>query len=202
MTTSIIYDCDDVLLDWRAGFSNFLKEFDGIETRPGRPCAYDMKTWIGTDDRDFIVDRIKRFNSGYGGYYEHLSPMSGAVSAVHQLREAGYQDSILTSCGADKKTIRARIANLNRVFGEFKNVDFVELGESKKSHLAAHRISWFIEDGLDHARDGIETGHRVIVLEDNLNIDVTPDDKFVRLESWSDILETILEPETTPVVGF
>ena len=202
MTTSIIYDCDDVLLDWRAGFSNYLKEFHDIETKAGRPCTYDMKNWIGIDDWSFIVDRIKLFNSGHGGLYENLSPMPGSVSVVQQLRDAGYQDSVLTSCGADEKTVRARKANLNRVFGDFQDVTCVELGESKRSHLAMREMSWFVEDGLDHARDGVETGHRVIVLEDNLNIDVKPNDEFVRLESWFDILETIRESEATLTVEF
>lgn len=193
MSKFIIYDCDGVLLDWTNGFRSFLKDAEGIEADPAGPSQYNMMTWIGTDDRSFVIDLVNRFNSGEGDYFANLEAVPGAVRGVNILREAGYLDSVLTACNTDPKTVSGRKANLDRIFGGFEELTCIDLMASKRPHLSNTRPSWFVEDNRKNAQIGTETGHNVILIDYPHNSELLPDEKFLRKSSWTDIVKEILQ---------
>lgn len=187
MIDKVIYDCDGVLLDWVAGFRCFLKDLDGIETDPAGPCSYNLMKWIGTDDRDFIVNRINRFNSGERDFFANLSPVEGAVEVVGALHRAGIQRSVLTACNTDEATVKGRRANLEAVFGDFHEITCVDLKESKRHHLMKSDRSWFIEDNLSNAELGASIGHKALLLEYPHNLPVDDGENFSRVKNWNEI---------------
>jgi phosphoglycolate phosphatase-like HAD superfamily hydrolase len=200
MDKPIIFDCDGVLVDYVGGFRTFLKEVDGIDTHPEGPREYDMRSWVGTTDMKFVIDRIKRFNTNEGGYFANLKPLPGAVDVVQRLREAGARESVLTQCDTNPATMKARKANLERIFGGFENIQFVDLGGSKKAYLEAHPRSWFIEDNVVNAQLGAKTGHDTLLIEYLHNRERSPDEAFRRVSCWREIHDLLLgaELEATP----
>ena len=189
---NIIYDCDGILLDWNAGFRDFIRHCDGIELDPSGPCNYNMMEWLGTQDRAFVRDRVIRFNLDEGGYFENLAPVRGAVEGVERLRAVGYNDIVLTACNSGPETALKRIANLNRVFkGDFREIICIELGGSKRQILGGREKSWFIDDHIEHAESAVETGHRALLLEYPHNSVTGVDERFERLGNWGDIQNRI-----------
>lgn len=192
-------DCDGVLLNWASGFRSFLIEIEGLHVSPGVPCSYDMKRWTGISDDTVLFSLMDRFNAGEGGYFENLSPITGALEAVERLRQDGYTLSILTACNTDAKTKSGRLCNLEAVFGSldvFENVDFVALTESKSAHLQARPAGIFVEDNLKNAKLGAQLGHRTILLDYPYNVDHEApegDQSYLRVRDWSHALDLVLE---------
>lgn len=154
----IIYDCDDVLLDWCGGFKNWVNRVHGLNVT-GEPETWDLSEWIGTDDaRQLIID----FNSSPD--FNWLKPCPGARETVKG------KTCVLTSCSTDPKIQTARRFNLKMVFGNdaFQDIFCLDLGQSKLAHLQAlHTLygpcTW-IEDNVSHAKAGLAAGHRSVVI--------------------------------------
>ena len=193
----IIYDCDGVLLNWTGGFAEFLKHAEGISVDPEGPCSWDMTAWIGAD-MDWILERINRFNSNEGEFFANLKPLPGALSVVEHLRSQGWAASVLTACSEDPKSHRAREANLQRAFGSFGEIVCLGLGESKRPHLKAAPSSWFIEDNIGNLNDGVDLGHRGVLIEHRHNAARGENEPFIRAKSWRDVL-THVQPSSQPL---
>ncbi len=200
MKKPIIYDCDGVLLNYLGGMRKALKEVDGIETLGEMPKSYDMMEWMRVDDMDFVIDRIVRFNNGEGDYFANLEPVEGAVDVVHKVREMGYDDSVLTACSKNEKIKAGRKSNLDRCFGGFDLIQYVDLTESKRAYLEAMPHSWFIEDNIGNAHLGAETGHDTLLIEYDHNSDKSDDELFRRVKCWSEI-HSILDAKNSPYLA-
>ena len=152
-----ILDCDDVLLDWNAGFRSFL-EAKGIYTDPSGPDDWDMDTWVG--QKAFPL--IQEFNASEA--FSQLDPLPGAVEFV-----AGLQNPfILTACSTDPAVVARRRENIKRHFGRVPSI-CLELGASKKDVLRLFSPGTYFEDNVRHAQDGVAAGHEVVVFERSHN---------------------------------
>ena len=201
MNKRIIYDCDEILLNWFDGFRNFLLRSDGIKTNPNPPSTYDMMDWIGTNDRDFILNRITRFNSNEGDFFANLTPLPGAVSAVNKLREAKYETTVITACGTNPKTIKARKANLKNVFGQFDRINCIDLGASKYPLLIQHEKSWLIDDHIEHAESGVNANHITLLMNTKYNQSKKTYEDFTRIKNWKEAYQTIRSAEPNATTG-
>ena len=193
MTRPIIFDCDGVLLDWLSGFGAYLRDAHGITVQDGPPRDFLLSSWMGVTDLELVRDCVHRFNRNEGGYFAELEPVHGAVEGVAFLRAAGHGTSVLTQCNPDPETVRARCANLDRVFGSFGNVEFVERGVPKSVSLQTRDPSWFVEDNLANAHMGLEAGHDTILIDlphNRIPNEDRPD--LRRVQDWDGILDTIM----------
>jgi hypothetical protein len=195
--TTILLDCDDVLLDWIEGFRAYasvrLQRF--VE---GQPDSWQMGSWLGTTDA-VAFELIEEFNASPG--FGQLGPVEGAVDVVtkwHQLLGplSDVRLHVVTSCSSDPKTVSVRRANLERVFGKdvFDSVHCLDLGQSKVKVLQ----SWspgtiWIEDNYKNALMGADVGHLTFIRKrpHNKEYQELHDARLTWFENWSELEEHI-----------
>jgi FMN phosphatase YigB (HAD superfamily) len=165
----VILDCDGVLLNYTAGIHRFAARRLGLQLDPEGPCNFDMRAWTGLD-REGVRDLVNAFNSGEDTGFDALPPMPGAVEGVRLLREAGYRLHVLSSADAGGASVRSRLHNLDRDFGDvFEEVTLIGLGASKRELLARFDPCDWVDDHVPNAIAGIEAGHRAHVIRQSHN---------------------------------
>lgn len=180
--THFIFDCDDVLLDWQAGFAAFIKDTTALTLDPAGPQSWCLADWIGNGCTvKEALSWVREFNASQA--FGDLRAMPDARDVVWALRDAGHTISVLTACGDGRDVQRARMDNLTTEFKRgsdrffyalpFEQIQFIPLGASKFENLyAASRYeagTVFIEDNFMHAQSGVATGIRTYCLRRNHN---------------------------------
>ncbi|UUV43245.1 phosphatase [Rhodobacter phage RcCWillis] len=161
---TIIFDCDDVLLDWQDGFRSWMLRNHGLVLDQSGPSSWNMDEWVGAPALPFV----KQFNSSIA--FGDLSAYAGAKRAVSALYASGHNLHVITACSDDPATIRRRELNLDRIFGDvFTSIICVPLGASKADALVNLPTGVWIEDNVDHALTGHKIGHKAFVLRRNHN---------------------------------
>lgn len=166
---AIIFDCDDVLLDWNEGFCRWMGALNRIHLDPAGPSNWDMDEWVGQPAMPFV----ERFNASWT--FGSLKPCKGAKKAVADLYAAGYSLHVISSCSEDERTIRNREKNLDAVFGDvFSSIICLPLGSSKHEPLSqiaksqSQKPIW-IEDNFYNAVDGADLGMSAFVMRRSHN---------------------------------
>lgn len=162
---NIIFDCDDVLLDWMSGFRAWLLR-RSIRTF-GEPTTWNLDEWLGFPS----LPLIRAFNTSPS--FGQLNPVAGAQRAVASLYSAGHKLHVITSCLSDDPATKARRENnLDRVFGDvFSSINCIPLGESKVAELEEIGSGIWIEDNPNHALDGFLMGFETYCLRKSHNAD-------------------------------
>jgi len=162
-----IIDCDDVLLDWRGGFTRWLGENQSIF-----PCSlgskyWGMSQWLGvTPERS--LELIAEFNASPA--FGELVACPGAQNAVDVLRFRDHRLTVVTSCSADPLIVRRRESNLRAAFGDaFNRVICLPLGESKLPWLQILRHGVWVEDNYRNALAGFQAGHKTFMIRQPWN---------------------------------
>lgn len=162
--THFIFDCDDVLLNWQSAFAEWHSvRYFRSPLRAEGPQTWCLGEWLGCDPAE-ARQRVAQFNASQ--YFGRLHPMPNAVELVYRLRFLGHTMSVVTSCGDSAAMRRARMQNLDAVFGAeaFQAVSILGLGASKFEYLSFASRSRnpaklvFVEDNFEHARSGIVNG--------------------------------------------
>lgn len=192
---AIIFDCDDVLLDWQEGFRRWMGTLQGIHLDPAGPQSWDMDVWVGQPATPFV----ERFNASHT--FGSLHPCAGAKSAVARFYAAGHDLHVITSCSDDPIVIRRREQNLDCVFCDvFSSITCLPLGGTKYSTLMRFpRGSAWIEDNYVHACDGWLIGHDTWMLRRNHNVAQEKDS--LRAIKWVSTFDQILDAVLTPPVS-
>lgn len=190
----ILMDCDDVLLDWLSGFRRFVTEDLEIHLKDDFPGGFDMRRWLGVETTGEAMTLVKLFNDRRGTGFDELGPIPGAVSAVQNLKDRGFEIHVITSCSGLRDVHERRWQNLEQIFGSdaFASLVCLEIGRSKKSSLAQHPKSVWIDDLPKNALIGQELGHPSAVLRAHHNIteqQAVQKSGLVWLEDWDDTLE-------------
>lgn len=193
MSKIILTDVDGVLLDWEAHFTRWMAH-KGYEPIPGYEHLYRMRDRYGFEGEkgDELVERFN--NSAWVGWME---PLRDAVDGVRELADQGYRFHAVTSLSRDEYARKLRITNLENVFGEvFVEVDCLATGAPKTEELYELSLrypqgTWWLEDNVKNADDGIAVGFRSILVGHRFNQGYQGD--AVRLDTWRDIADTILK---------
>lgn len=169
MKPTVIFDCDDVLLNWLEGFATYCSDKLGREISRRGPDDWVMDKWLGTEPHE-TIQLIEEFNTS--PHFGNLSTVDGAVTAVHELI-ANVNDvrlHVVTSCSSDWSTIEMRKSNLRRYFGPvFDSVHCLDLGQSKEAVLHAFEPGVWIEDNLKNALIGVKAGHKTFMRQTSHN---------------------------------
>lgn len=201
----VILDCDDVLLDWLRGFRGWLGAERGVKPDPVGPLTFCMRNWLRQGDRDVIRKFVRDFNAS--PYLADLEPITGAVEGVAAIREADMSIAVLTSFATGAAGFEARRANLAKVFGDaFREVILLDLGASKRAALDRLAPSVFVDDRIEHARDGAAAGHFPIIMQTSSNVADRinePDaERFAWAADWGGLTAMLrldtFEPEPEP----
>ena len=164
----ILTDCDGVLLDWEAGF----REWMAFHTKYELKCSvsYDVADRYGIE-KDEARRLIKTFNESAAIGY--LKPLRDAKKYVRKLHEEyGYRFRVITSLSEDPWAGRARWKNLKKYFGDaIESVICLPCGADKDEALAPYKDSgrFFIEDKPENAEVGKALGLRSILVEHEHN---------------------------------
>lgn len=186
----ILTDVDGVLLIYLDAFVLYMKH-KGIFPSGPAPQNFDLGPWFGISN-DQVMEEIETFNSGHWEFGT-LKPHTGAVDAINTLKLHKFSLVAITSCSTAQTTIALRKANLYNVFGDvFDAVHVVDLGVSKRDHLANFEPSFWIEDKFSAAMDGIDYGHDCIIMDRPWNSKESHD-KVTRCYSWDEAVDYILK---------
>jgi hypothetical protein len=178
---NLYIDCDDVLLNWQAGFRRWLNLHHQIWPALTGPQDWNLDSWIGQQSLPFI----EQFNNSQS--FGYLMPVLGAREFLQHWNDV----IVLTACSADPRVIERRNRNLSRHFpGMIDRVQCVPLGSSKRSWLSLWEPGVWVEDNYKNALDGAEMGHQAWVIRRPYNVEF---EKSAPSEiKWVDYLSQIL----------
>lgn len=177
---SVVFDCDDVLLDWIGGFCQYHNKYYGTEVNGENATNYDLSEFLGLE-RPVLEQRAYDFNRSYE--FGCLEPMRYAVDVIHYLRDYNQSQPeekrikiyILSKCGNDELVRKLRLANLQGVFGEdcFDEIILIEGHQSKQPYLQQIKdttdLLLFVDDYVGNCNVGHSVGINSVVIQRNHN---------------------------------
>ena len=181
----ILTDCDGVLLNWKDSFVDWM-----IKVKRIKP-EYPLKRYV---EQSFAVDNIEKyiFEFGESKYFANLQPIEGAVDAICSLLELNYRFQIITAVDKTMNIYKNRVENIFKYFPHEAFVGFSCIGSnaSKSKILQSYKPTFYIEDSIRHAMEGIETNHISILLNSDYN-NMTTDPRIHRFDKWNEIVSFI-----------
>ena len=166
----ILVDCDGVLLDYEAGFREWMEElgYHHVDL-PKREYQFHHHFLDLTEDDATRLCSFYNRSEAVG----HLKPFRQSNIFVQKLHEElGFKFRVLTSFGGDSWSRLRREALLREHFGNaIESVVFLNFGESKESELKKYQDSgfWWIEDLPKNADTGYTLGLRSVLIEHYYN---------------------------------
>lgn len=161
----MLFDCDDMILDWPKGFTTHLWEKFGIKVSNPHPPDFDYRTWVdwtGLSPEENLAELI-RFNEESEGFGK-LEPIEGAVEVLKGFHDRGDRLVVVTSCAVSKDCVERRNSNLLDTCGDiFEDIHCVPLGVSKAEYLAMYQNAFWFEDNVPNAIIGHQLGHKTLV---------------------------------------
>lgn len=186
----ILTDCDGVLLNWEASFTTWMaqKGYNKVNAD-----VYEMEVAYGITKEE-SKPLVRQFNeSAWMGY---LPALRDSRSGVAKLVESGYEFVCITSLSLDENAKKARVKNLQTVFGEdvfnMENVVCLDTGADKDEALALYSglgLYW-IEDKSENAELGTSLGLQSILINHGHNKDCD-NPNIERVANWADIVSII-----------
>ena len=186
----ILTDCDGVLLNWEASFTTWMaqKGYNKVNAD-----VYEMEVAYGITKEE-SKPLVRQFNeSAWMGY---LPALRDSRSGVAKLVESGYEFVCITSLSLDENAKKARVKNLQTVFGEdvfnMENVVCLDTGADKDEALALYAglgLYW-IEDKSENAELGTSLGLQSILINHGHNKDCD-NPNIERVANWADIVSII-----------
>jgi len=192
----ILSDCDGVLLNWNASFTEWMWDEHSHElhdvTQYNIAKRFNLLSPAGGIDETLGQRLVSEFNQSDNVH--DLDPMPGAVRYVKYLyEECGRTFDIITSLDGDPRSTEKRIINLRRHFGHaIKTVHNVDPKIGKSKALQLYRKGhWWIEDHPGNAELGVRIGHKSILIEHPYNNECPPNSKIFYIQSWDYICDQI-----------
>ena len=188
----ILTDCDGVLLNWEAGFITWMAQKGHNKVDADE---YDVAKAYGLE-KTFAKNLVKEFNNS--AWMGHLPALRDARSGVAKLIDNGYSFMMVTSLSLDKYAKKARVKNLQNIFGKdvfnASNVVCLDTGADKDEALAKYVESglYWIEDKTENAVLGADMGLKTILINHGHN-QTCEDSRITRVANWTEICSLILE---------
>jgi FMN phosphatase YigB (HAD superfamily) len=185
----ILVDCDGVLLDWKYGFYEWMREKGYREVNED---VYDISATFGIE-KSFAQGLVRQFNES--ARIGHLQAFRDSIKYVKRLHSEGYVFHCITSLSTDPYAGKLRQSNLDRIFGEgvFEKLVCLECGADKDEGLLPYKDSGciWVEDKPSNAEAGLKLGLRSILIEHSHNVDYK-NNNLVKVKNWKEIYESIV----------
>jgi len=161
---NLLLDVDGVLLNWLAGFEQFLlthaphlhKDFSDMEE------AHDLERLLGltTQQMDEWVERFHLHAD-----FSLLKPLPGATQAIRILAP-WCNISCITASGSNPISKKARLMNLKNIFGDvFDQVICVDRSLDKPEYLMSFEPGYWVEDQPRNTLMGVTAGHESFLMD-------------------------------------
>jgi len=191
MNKVILTDCDGVLLEWTAAFTEWMKSRGFVELH-NADQHYDVAHKFGIQ-KSVAKQQVNIFNqSAWMGYLKAFRDSVYYVKLLHELH--GYRFHVITSMHTDKYAGRLREENLKRIFGQntFERFTILGCGADKDEALEEYRGTnyFWIEDKPENALAGTKVGLRSLLIEHDHNLDHWHGDT-VTVRTWKDIYDIV-----------
>ena len=198
MKEAIIFDVDDLLLDYTYSLGEFAKKYYG-KTVVGRPTDYNLCEWLNSTQEE-VETIIDAFNYNSIEFGEIPAVDSFVVARVRHLR-VKYSDMkfiVVSKCGDKGTSNIARQLNLRNVFGKdvFDEIHLISPFDSKLPLYTELSMKYdvitVLDDHLKNISDATKLGLKTVVLRRSHNTDkIKP--KHVVVDDWFDLSETIIK---------
>jgi len=190
MNKVILTDCDGVLLNWEASFTTWMaqKGYNKVDAD-----EYDVAKSYGLSKAESKL-LVRQFNES--AWMRYLPALRDARSGVAKLIEAGYEFVCITSLSLDENAKKARVRNLQAIFGEdvftMENVVCLDTGADKDEALAEYAGLglWWIEDKTENAKLGVAMGLNTILVNHGHNQDCD-NTNIKRVANWAEIVSIV-----------
>jgi len=106
----------------------------------------------------------------------------------------GYIFHVVSSVSDDENVARLRRLNLNKLFGEstFEHIECLPIGAGKKEYLIdfVNSGSYWIEDNIQNAEDGLAFGLKPILMEHGFNMNYK-NPSIPLVKNWKEIYDLL-----------
>ena len=193
----ILTDVDGVLIDWVAGFNEWMDKRGWIRV-PDYEYHYTIEHWYNIT-HEHAMEIVAEYNASAAIGF--LPPYLDSVEYVKKLNEEhGYRFVAITAFGHDEYAIRLRKMNLKNVFGKvFDDFIFVDLLQSKMEVLKTFEPTIWLEDKPSTAEEGKSCGHRTYLFEHGHNNHLRTTNEITRVHSWKEVYDSIVAEEQEAV---
>jgi hypothetical protein len=191
MNKVILTDCDGVLLEWTAAFTEWMKSRGFVELH-NADQHYDVARKFGIQ-KTVAKEQVDIFNSSaWMGYLKAFRDSVHYVKLLHALH--GYRFHVITSMHTDKYAGHLREENLKRIFGQntFECFTILGCGADKDEALEEYRGTnyFWIEDKPENALAGTKVGLRSLLIEHDHNLDHWNGDT-ITVRNWKEIYNIV-----------
>jgi FMN phosphatase YigB (HAD superfamily) len=189
----ILVDCDGVLLDWEAGFEQWMLR-KGHKFNPNGYGHFRVSMRYDIDE-DIAMDLIHEYNESAACGF--LKPLRDSVYYVRRLnQEHGYRFRAITSFGTEPYSIKLREKLLVDTFGDiFDSVVCLGIGEHKEHELRKYAQTgmYWIEDHPRNAEIGKHMGLKSVLIRHDYNQghDVGPN-AIRTVDNWRELYDIIV----------
>jgi phosphoglycolate phosphatase-like HAD superfamily hydrolase len=191
MKNVILTDVDGVLLDWAAGFDNWMMA-QGFQHVPGNEHAYLIDQRFIDVEYNQSKKLIREFNESKD--VGNLMPLRDSIDGVRMLSSHGYRFGVITSHSDVDHACKQREENLLKHFGDvFEFFVHLPTGSDKDEALDPYRGTnlWWVEDKAENALAGRDRGLRSLLMHHEFNADDQLDG-VVRVKNWREIYNTVM----------
>jgi 5'(3')-deoxyribonucleotidase len=189
MNKRILVDCDGVLLNWEAGFANWMDERGYVKVDDHDVTAYGLHIHYGIP-RDEVQRLVTEFN--HSASIGFLEPTHNAPDVLRRLYYDNFNIVVITSLCLHPHSKKLREYNLQNVFKyvEFEDVICLDVGADKTEELKkwVGNASYWVEDKQENARIGKELGFKSYLMAHPHNYE---EEGIKRVNDWHEIYHDI-----------
>lgn len=163
MTSTIIVDCDGVLLNWRDSFNHWAYAHGWLTSlEQWEPGSYNPPQILGGAERKMM----EVFNETH--FISKLPPITGAVEALQKFHRNGHPIRVVTAFSDQYSSMKMREDNLINTFGHiFDDIVCLPIGSSKSKYLEKQpKDCFYVEDTFRHLYEAVAVG----ITPKNLNL--------------------------------
>jgi hypothetical protein len=153
MKKVFLTDCDDVLFDWTSAYIDFMEKHYPAYTIDRTKYSLGLNP----EEHKRFVDVFNQSPE-----FGKLKPFADSVEYVKKISDLGFRFVAITTCMGTNYTRIMRQQNIEEVFGKgtFKTVHCLPLYSSKLETLKEYKPTFWVDDKLSHATDGMLAGHK------------------------------------------
>jgi hypothetical protein len=166
---TLLIDIDGVFFNWARGFCQYMASI-GFESLHDNPTKFTMTDIFPQLEKPW--EHIMDFQ--HSPFYRGLETYPEIEKALYRVKALGVNIIAVSSCGTTEVIQRVRREDLAK-YNLFNDVVMLDLGAAKTEVLAQYPRAVFVDDQIEVAAQGMESGHISFVADMPYNQTPLPD---------------------------
>ncbi|WNA16064.1 hypothetical protein XaC1_421 [Xanthomonas phage XaC1] len=196
----IIFDCDDILLDYMEGLKKFVEKHYDIYPA-GYSTDYVLNEWLGVDEYTCqeIINHFNHNSYEFGLLKQLEDGLSTELLILYNHAKKHDTDLVvLTKSGKKGHGEVLRKVNLMNTFGDiFSEIIIIETNETKRASLlklkSKYNVLCFVDDYVGNIDDGIKCGINSVLIERHHNVKHKGKEQYVFFKDWELLIDYLYE---------